>query len=161
MAPLSNTGTAAAVHRYLCFREGSFYDHGIGDHADVGTESAQLNPGNILAIGRKNAGEIYTAEGGLVYDGLHIGLQFIADLPAGRIFDAVYDRKLFALLGMHIVCTVGIPGIDDRSIKGGNLLYHIGDDGCSMSTAETSGDEVILHIYYDQKIHKRHSCLTF
>ena len=156
-----NTGTADAVHLYLCFWEGGFYDHGIGDHANVGTKSAQLDPGNLLTIGREKPGQIYTAEGGLVYDGLHIMLQFVSDLPAVCIFDAVYDLKLFALLGIHIVCTVGIPGIDDRSIKGGNLLYHIGDNGCSMSTAETSGDEVILHIYYDQKIHKRHACLTF
>ena len=54
---------------------------------------------------------------------------------SGKAAFTIMDRKLFALLGMHIVCTVGIPGIDDRSIKGGNLLYHIGDDGCSMSTA--------------------------
>ena len=138
MALHGNTGAAAAIYNDLCFREACFEQHCVGDHADVSTKSAQLDPGNLLTIGRKNAGQIYTAEGWLVYDGLHIGLQFIADLPAGRIFDAVYDRKLFALLGMHIVCTVGIPGIDDRSIKGGNLLYHIGDDGCSMSTAETS-----------------------
>ena len=106
-------------------------------------------------------GELDGPKSWFIYRRLNIRFQFVTDFPAGRIFGAVYDRKLCAFLGMYIVCTVGVPGIDDRSIKGGNLLYHIGDDGCSMNTAETSGDEVILHIYYDQKIHKRHPCLTF
>ena len=153
MALHGNTGTAAAVHLYLCFWEGSFYDHGIGDHANVGTKSAQLDLGYFFSTGRKQMGEFDGSKSRFIYSRLNIRFQFVTDFPAGRVLYAVRNRKFLALLGVHIICAVGIPCKNYLAVKVFNFIHNVYHNVSGVGTTERSGDEVVLHIYNNQKIH--------
>ena len=78
----------------------------VGYDADVGTEPDQFD----CVIVREHGGECGRAEGGLFDDGGRLpykGLEDIRDLPPCRAADAVLDGKLFPLLRLEIVRTVG------------------------------------------------------
>ena len=47
------------------------------------------------------------------------------------------------------------------AVKVFNFIHNVYHNVSGVGTTERSGDEVILHIYYDQKIHKPHSNLPF
>ena len=57
-------------------------------------------------------------------------------------------------LGVHIICAVGIPCKNDLAVKVFNFIHNVYHNVSGVGTTERSGDEVVLHIYYDQKIHK-------
>ena len=85
---------------------------------------------------------------------LCIRCQFIADLPAIGIFDTVLNWKLLTLLRIQIIRTIGVSGEDDLSIEALVLPDHIGNDGCSMSTAKAPGSKIILHINDNQVFYR-------
>ena len=82
-----NTRTAACIHADWHFRECSFQDHGIGDHTDIRAQTAQFDLLNRFSGFTQDVRKIYTTEGDFVYNSVHIRKQFIANLPAFRVFD--------------------------------------------------------------------------
>lgn len=77
----------------------------VGYDADVGTEPDQFD----FVIVRKERGQICHTEGRLLSDlcPAHKRLECICNLPPCRAADAVLDGKLFPLLRLEIVRTVG------------------------------------------------------
>ena len=65
-------------------------------------------------------------------------------------------RQLAALLGLRVVRAVGIPGEEDRFTPVHSLHHaphHVGHDVKRLFCPEGAGDEIILHVHYDQNIH--------
>ena len=155
-----DAGTAGSVHGNIAFREGRFAQDGIGQHADAGAQTHQLDfrgvgSGGGLELFRQQGG----AKGGLA-DKVVCGYalqrfchQRIQGVPLAA-GDAVGYREMTTLVGFQIVVRVGILCDKDllRAV-GADLFQHLRQDGFGLFCAQRAGDKVVLHIHNDQKFH--------
>ena len=149
-------GAARRDHPHRGLRQKRFDQQSVGHHTDVGTQAHQsdveiLRPRHLSQPFRQLPG----AKGGFVDDeGLtqRFG-NFWSQRPACCPFHTVDNRQIFALLRVEIVLCMGIPG--GKNIAGRiffDLTGHSVHNGLGLLCAQSSVDEIILHINDKQNL---------
>ena len=60
------------------------------------------------------------------------------------------NRKVFALLGLHVVFSMGIVGHQDIAVEGLDLPNHIVHNGHGLLGTQSAIHEILLHIHNDE-----------
>ena len=155
VALFRHPGASPGNHPNKGLRKGTFQNHGVGNHANVRTQSAQGNGLRCPLLGQ-NPGQRNAAKAQFVHNVLGESPQFRTDLPPRRALNAVLHRQIPPLLGPQIILPMGIPGENHLPVKTFHQLHHLGHNGPGPVRAQSAGDKIHLHVNNDQIIHSVH-----
>ena len=157
MAPGAYTGAAGGVHLNRHFRQKSLDYQGVGDDAHVGAETDECDgsDGFLFIHLQQHPPQLHRAEARLVHRlRFPQSVQLRAYLPALSALYAVGHGQVFALLGLHVIFRMGVPGEYHRAAEGCYLLLYPGHYGHGLLGAQGTVNEVVLHVYdYEYILH--------
>ena len=127
-------------------------EKGVGDNADVGAETDELDFEFTLEPA-DFAGENVGTESGLVDVGdRHLGLierllDVLIELPTGGAVHTVDDREVLSLVGLHVVVRMGVPGGENvLAVEVLDFLDDVLDSFLCYRVRKCAVNEIILCI---------------
>ena len=161
-----HAGARCRINDHICLRKCSLTQNRVGEHTDSGAKSDQLDLQvrirNDFLVRAQFLNQLHGAKGGLLNFSRCIHLFFFqrllycrAQAVSIRSLNAMCNRKMQSFFCLQILFRMRVLRHIDLFCRS---FFDFADDvfhnRLSLLCSKAPCNKIVLHVYYDQKLHK-------